>query len=239
MESVENNVSLKKVKKSKKNKQSKTLDKIKILDSDIMDDKNIEILTESKIIVSDESDSEIVNKIEVEKIALDVLDSISGEDEIKKKEIEDRILEEENRRWQEEEDETDRLLELERQVELAKEDINSVSKDLTGSIEDSTNIINEEETVVNSVDIVKEEETVVNSVDIVKEEEKVVNSVDNVVNITENLSLTVDEEKEINSLVNNLIKEKTDEPNEPEVKHKRFFTRMTKQTKVLMAGLQR
>ena len=131
MESVENNVSLKKVKKSKKNKQSKTLDKIKILDSDIMDDKNIEILTESKIIVSDESDSEIVNKIEVEKIALDVLDSISGEDEIKKKEIEDRILEEENRRWQEEEDETDRLLELERQVELAKEDINSVSKDLT------------------------------------------------------------------------------------------------------------
>ena len=226
MESVENNVSLKKVKKSKKNKQSKTLDKIKILDSDIMDDKNIEILTESKIIVSDESDSEIVNKIEVEKIALDVLDSISGEDEIKKKEIEDRILEEENRRWQEEEDETDRLLELERQVELAKEDINSVSKDLTGSIEDSTNIINEEETVVNSVDIVKEEETVVNSVD-------------NVVNITENLSLTVDEEKEINSLVNNLIKEKTDEPNEPEVKHKRFFTRMTKQTKVLMAGLQR
>ena len=211
MESVENSVSLKKVKKNKKSKQSKSLEKIKILDSDIMDDKNIEILTESKIVVSNESDSEIINKIEIEKIALDVLDSISSEDEDKKKVIEDRILEEENRKWQEEEDETNRLLELERREELANEDLKNQTVD----------IINDEE-----------KETVVSS----EEKETVVNSDDNTVNITENLSLTVDEEKEINSLVNNLIKEKNDES---EVKHKRFFTKMTKTTRLLMAGFQR
>lgn len=229
MDTGENNVSLKKVKKTKKTKQTKSSEKINILSQDIMEDKNIEIcVKDPKIVVTNETDTEIVNVIEGEKLALEVLESISNEDEDKQKSVEDKILEEENRRWQEEEDETNRLLELERLEEIAK---------------------NKEENKIELIDTDNVTETVVDDV--------VENIVDNaipnldvkedVLNI-DSVSLSNEEEKEINSLVNNLIKNKVNDKQEinkieelktNDIKHQRFFTKMSKKTRLLMSAVRK